>query len=216
MSNIFHKAGLFRRKEDGNATIEFVLLFPAFITLFLMGFESGYYMVRNVMLERGVDIAIRDVRLGNGNVPQFEVLRKRICDEAVMLRDCENSLQIEIQEVAIQPGGIATMQTVARCRNKLDTSANALDDTTYDVGEENSMMIVRVCLLQDPLFPTTGIGAGLGVDNIGNYAMIATSAFVNEPGTRSFAAAPTTGGGSVGGSGSGGQLGDNPSTGGNY
>lgn len=209
MSKFFQKTGLFRRKEDGNATIEFVLLFPAFIMLFLMGFESGYYMVRNVMLERGVDIAIRDVRLGNGNVPQFEVLRKRICDEAVMLRDCENSLQIEIQEVDIAPGGIATMQTVARCRNKMDVNENALGDTTFDVGEENSMMIVRVCVLQDPMFPTTGIGAGLGVDEIGNYAMIATSAFVNEPGSRAFAALPS----SDDDDDDGGQLGNEPSTG---
>ncbi len=210
MSNLFQKVGLFRRKDDGNATIEFVLLFPAFITLFLMGFESGYFMVRNVMLERGVDIAIRDVRLGNGNVPQFEDLRKRICDEAVMLRDCEASLQIEVQEIAIAPGGVATMDTTPRCRNKMDREANALDDTTYDVGDENSMMIVRVCLLQDPLFPTTGIGAGLGVDEVGNYAMIATSAFVNEPGSRAFAAVVTGGGDDDD---DGGQLGDDQSAG---
>lgn len=214
MSSLFQKAGLFRRKEDGSATIEFALLFPAFITLFLMGFESGYFMVRNVMLERGVDIAIRDVRLGNGNVPQFAVLRKRICDEAVMLRDCENSLQIEMQRIVIAPGGVATMQTTPTCRNKLDTDGDPLDDTTYDVGVENSMMIVRVCVLQDPLFPTTGIGAGLGVDDIGNYAMIATAAFVNEPGTRAFAAVNT--GGSGEDEDDGGQLGDEPAAGGNY
>jgi len=31
----------FRRGQDGNATIEFVFLFPAFIFLFLTGFEAG-------------------------------------------------------------------------------------------------------------------------------------------------------------------------------
>ena len=52
----------FRSRQDGSATIEFVILFPGIMTLFLMGFEAGYYMVRNVALERAVDIAIFTAR----------------------------------------------------------------------------------------------------------------------------------------------------------
>jgi Flp pilus assembly pilin Flp len=194
--------GRFRRQESGSATIEFVLLFPVIIALFMMGFESGYYMVRNVMLERAVDIAVRDVRLGNGRVPNFDDLKVNICNNAGLLPDCVNSIQIEMQEVAITPGGTVPMQTDARCVDRMSTD-DSLTGTTYDVGQINSMMIVRVCTLQQPLFPTTSIGAGLGVDIEGNYAMVATSAFVTEPGTRAFAAPLSSGGGSGGGSGSG-------------
>ena len=175
----------FRRQEDGNATIEFVFLFPIIISIFLIGFESGYYMVRNVMLERAVDIAVRDVRLGNGRIPQFDDMKANICNNAGLLPDCKNSIQIEMQEVAITPGGIATMQGDARCVDRQSTE-DSLTGTTYDVGGINSMIIVRVCTLQQPLFPTTSIGAGLGVDSEGNYAMVATTAFVTEPGTRSM------------------------------
>ena len=206
MSSFVRNIRKFRRADGGNATIEFVLLFPVFIFLFLVGFESGYYMVRNVVLERAVDIAVRDIRLGNGRIPQFDDLKANICNNAGILPDCVNSIQIEMQQVDITPGSVASMQTAARCVDKQST-ADSLTGTTYDLGAVNSMMIVRVCSLQQPLFPTTSLGVGMGVDSEGNYAMVTTTAFVNEPGTR--ATAIPTGGGS-GGSGSGGTLGGNP------
>jgi len=52
-----------RRKEDGNATIEFAILFPAFIMIFLSAFESGLLMTRQVLLDRAVDLTVRDIRL---------------------------------------------------------------------------------------------------------------------------------------------------------
>ena len=184
----------FKEKQDGSATIEFVLLFPVFIFLFLTGFEAGYYMVRNVMLERGLDIAVRDVRLGNGRVPTFAALKQRICDEALILPDCVNNMQIEMRPVDIEPDEIAVMNGPARCID-LNSSDDPLTGTTYNVGAVNNMMVVRVCSLAEPLFPSTGIGVGLQVDSFGNYALVATAAFVNEPGNRGMigAGSPTSG-----------------------
>ncbi|MEZ5796378.1 MAG: hypothetical protein R3D63_02055 [Paracoccaceae bacterium] len=42
-------------------------------------------------------------------------------------------------------------------------------------------MIVRVCAVQDPFFPTTGLGLQLKADAEGGYQLIAASVFVNEP-----------------------------------
>ena len=179
----------FRKRQEGTATIEFVILFPAFIFLFLTGFESGYYMVRNVMLERAVDVAVRDVRLGNGKVPGYEHLKAKICNAAGILPDCMNSLQIEMQPIPIEPGSTASVRGPAKCVDRLSTE-NPLTGTTYEVGDQNSMMMVRVCALAQPLFPSTGIGVGMRVDAEGNYALVATSAFVNEPGNRSLAPDP--------------------------
>lgn len=186
MKCLVQKFGLFRRKEDGTATIEFVVLFPLFFSLLLMGLESGFYMVRSVMLERAVDLSVREIRLGNGNIPQFEDLRRDICENAVVLPNCTDSVQVHMERIDIEPGGVDKMRGAFRCITK-NSSANALDDTDYDVGEENSMMVLRVCMMQDPFFPTTGIGAGLGKTTDGRFAIVATSAFVNEPGTRAFA-----------------------------
>ena len=109
MKRVLNKCEWFRKRQDGNATIEFVILFPAFMTLFLTGFEAGFYMVRNVMLERAVDIAVRDVRLGNGNVPAFAALKKRICDEAGIIPDCMRTLQVEMRNIPKGQGGVASV-----------------------------------------------------------------------------------------------------------
>jgi Flp pilus assembly protein TadG len=177
----------FGRREDGNATIEFVFLFPLFMSIFLMGFESGYYMVRNVMLERAVDISVRDIRLGNGKVPQFAAVKEQICENAVIFPNCTDSIHVYMEEVAIAPGAIAAVTGEARCVNRFSTEPQ-FDDTDYNVGQANTMMVVQVCASVSPFFPTTGMGLGLQNDQLGgNMAIVATTAFVNEPGTRALA-----------------------------
>ena len=48
------------------------------------------------------------------------------------------------------------------------------------------MMVVKVCALMKPLFPTTRLGLGMSVDSEGNNAIVAVAAFVNEPGQRAL------------------------------
>ena len=52
---------LFRRNEDGGPTVEFALIFLPFIILPVSGFELGLLMTRHVMMERGIDMAVREV-----------------------------------------------------------------------------------------------------------------------------------------------------------
>ena len=188
MSVLFKRFRNFRKRQEGSASVEFVLLFPVFMFVFLTGFESGFYMVRHVMLERAVDIAVRDVRLGNtqnipGQAPNLATLKQRICDEASIFPNCADAVQVELRPVAIAPNGVDVMTQDILC---IDSSAD--DDvpqtTYYDTGEDNSLMVVRVCALSEPLFPTTRLGAGMAVDAEGNHALISVNAFVNEPNNR--------------------------------
>jgi hypothetical protein len=194
---MLNKLRHFRRAENGNATIEFVLLFPMIMFLFLTGFESGYYMVRNVMVERAVDIAVRDVRLGGTKVPDLISLKKSICANAGILPDCVNSLQIELAPVSMAPGAIAAEAGPIRCIDK-SSNVDPSTATNYSIGNENEMMLVRVCALMEPLFPTTRLGMGMKADSQGNYAIVATAAFVNEPGQRTINDTTTTSGGGSG------------------
>ena len=51
-----------------------------------------------------------------------------------------------------------------------------------DTGTDNEMMLIRACAVFDPIFPMTGLGLKLKKDAFGGgYAIIARSAFVNEP-----------------------------------
>jgi len=184
-----------RKNEDGSGTIEFVVIFPVIMFIFAVAFEAGLYMVRNAMLERAVDVAIRDVRLG-GDVPNIDDLRNGICNEAVILKDCQNSIQIQMTSLDIVPDAMTAEEGPIRCVDKAsDEDSNEFTD--YEVGVENQLMLVKVCAIAQPLFPTTGLGLQMPVDGNDNYAIVATAAFVNEPGQR-IVTPPTTGGGSTG------------------
>jgi hypothetical protein len=53
----------FLKSEDGNVTIEIVVLFPVFFMILVSVIEIGMLMTRNTMLGRGLDVAVRDLRL---------------------------------------------------------------------------------------------------------------------------------------------------------
>ncbi len=182
----------FRRSEDGQATIEFCILFPAFIAIMLSSIEAGIMMVRNVMLERGVDIAVRELRLGDPTPPTYEEFKTAICDNAIIFKDCDDLVQ-----VALQPVSTATwtgLPNQLSCINEETHLAevdpiNPIDDTTFIGGGNNDLMIVQVCGLFDPFFPTTRLGMRMpryDVDPTDDFvsdkfALVVTSAFVNEP-----------------------------------
>jgi Flp pilus assembly protein TadG len=53
------------RNEEGTATMEFVLVIPLIMMIFMASFESGLLMTRSIMLEQSVDMAMRELRLGH-------------------------------------------------------------------------------------------------------------------------------------------------------
>ncbi|MCB2122196.1 MAG: pilus assembly protein, partial [Rhodobacteraceae bacterium] len=78
----------FLRQERGAVTIEFVLWFPLFFGIFLSSVESGMLMLRYVMLERGVDVTVRDLRIGTLKFPSHDDLKREICRNSLILPDC--------------------------------------------------------------------------------------------------------------------------------
>ncbi|NET52160.1 MAG: pilus assembly protein, partial [Merismopedia sp. SIO2A8] len=61
---------------------------PGFLAIFISAYESGLMMVRNVMLERGVDIAVRELRLGTPQPPTFDEFKQSICDASGIIQNC--------------------------------------------------------------------------------------------------------------------------------
>ncbi|WP_296376202.1 TadE/TadG family type IV pilus assembly protein [Yoonia sp.] len=171
----------FRASEDGNVTIEFVLVFPVFMLFFLMTYESGIMSLRHVMLERGVDIAVRDVRIGTIANPTRENLRDRICEVAAIIPDCTNQLELEM--VRRNPRSWTQMSNVIRC---IDRDAEVQPVVQFTNGTSNELLILRVCARFDPVLPTTGLGKAVAESNDnpaakGSYALVTTAAFVIEP-----------------------------------
>jgi hypothetical protein len=159
----------------GNATIEFVILFPFLMYMVLSIAETGALMARSVMLDRGVELAMRDLRLGRSQGITHEQLKVKICDGAFLLGDCLRSVQLELLPLD-------------RADSFLTTSASCIDRTgeiepviTFDPGARNEIMLVRACVVVDPIFPGTGLGAMLPVDASGGVRLTASSAYMNEP-----------------------------------
>ena len=166
----------FRQKEDGSATVEFAILFPAFVTILLSGVELGMITLQHSMLERGLDLAVRDVRLGTGTAPQHDEIKNRVCQYAGLLKNCDSTLRLEMMQVDLRDAVL--WDTSPDC---VDTSAAVQPVRTFVNGQENDMMILRACVKIDPIFPTTGLGKQLAKDGAGQVALVATSAFVQEP-----------------------------------
>ncbi|MBI1219621.1 MAG: pilus assembly protein [Rhodobacteraceae bacterium] len=165
-----------RRSEAGNATVEFVIVFPIFMMIFFQSFEAGWLMVRDTMLERALDLTVRDLRLGHMTDPTNATIRSEICTYTTVIADCNNSVMVELTPV--DTGTWAMPSNAATCVNR---GATVQPVTTVQQGVSDQMMLIRVCAIIDPLFPGTKWGLNLPVDSTGGYALIATTAFVNEP-----------------------------------
>jgi Flp pilus assembly protein TadG len=167
----------FRRREDGAATVEFVIVFPIFMVIFVSVFESGLLMTKMVMLDRALDLTVRQIRLATGSgAITHDAVKEMICANTVIIDDCANSLQVEM--VQINAANWTMPNTTADCVDRESEIAPVLNFTP---GGENSIMFVRACLIVEPMFPNYGLGLILTKDPSGGVRLLANSAFASEP-----------------------------------
>jgi len=163
-------------REDGTATMEFTLMIPAFIMVFMASFESGMLMVRHTMLERAVDLTMRELRLGHLVNPDHDSLKAEICSHTVVIANCA-----EVLKLSLEPVDTTTWALPDSTPTCVDRAAEIQPVTEVHPGTAEEIMLVRVCVVADALFPTTGIGLDLAIDGQGGYGIFIESAFVNEP-----------------------------------
>lgn len=166
----------FRRDERGGSVVEFTIYFPFLFAMFVASADLGIVLLRQVMLERSVDLVMRDVRLGRMTGVTHANLRAAICARTAMLPNCEEALLIEMRPVST-----ANWIGLANSRTCIDRAEEVEPLTTFVGGISNQLMMVRVCGRFDPFFPQTGFGLNLPSDGEGGYALTAASAFVMEP-----------------------------------
>lgn len=165
------------REEDGVASVEFLFAVPILMLIFTASFETGMVMTRSIMLEQSLDMVMRDLRLGHFTAPDSALLKQEICAKTVIFRDCETSLMIELQR--INTTTFAMPATAATC---VDRDEEIQPVTMLQIGQQNDLMLVRACIIQDIMFANVGLGLTILRDNPnGEYAIVAVSAFSNEP-----------------------------------
>ncbi|MFD1160014.1 TadE/TadG family type IV pilus assembly protein [Roseovarius aestuarii] len=170
----------FRRSEDGNASVEFIIIAPLFITLVTMSIELGFVTIRHTMLERGLDIAVRQIRLGTGDPGNHDQIKQVICDNSVgVLLDCDGQLRLEMQPV--DPRAYATLDATPKCVENAHSVDPVDYDTDFTSGTANELMVLRACYRYDPIFPTEVMGSAMTKDDDGKPFIVSTTAFVQEP-----------------------------------
>ncbi|MCU0904037.1 MAG: pilus assembly protein [Tabrizicola sp.] len=173
----------FLKDESGTATIEFLFVFPIVFMIFTAGFESSMYMARYVMMDRGVDIVVRQLRLGTlGNI-SHQTLKRVICRQGMMI-DSMNSC-LDRMRIWMQPITDANLNiNVPRgtCVDRADQlNIGEPPANEYTMGVSNEIMLMRVCFKEWPMFPTTAISVQMPRQSDGSVAMFVTTVFVNEP-----------------------------------
>jgi Flp pilus assembly protein TadG len=165
----------FFRGEQGGGAIELVLVLPIAMTVFVAAMESALYITRSIMLDRAVDMTVRDLRLGGYANPDADLLKTEICNRVSILPRCRRDIRIEMQAVST-----ATWNFPNFAVNCVDREENIVPADVAAPGAENELMMLRVCVSERAMFAGTGIAEGL-VNNHGRYRIVSVAAFVNEP-----------------------------------
>ena len=164
------------RSESGTASLDFAICIPVIMAIFMASIESGMLMTRFILLEQSVDMVMRNLRLGQYPAPTVQLLKDEICRRTIIMEGCESNITIDLQPVSTTAWNFPPRN--AGC---VDRGAEVQPATTFNPGAAHQIMMVRVCVTQDAMFPTTGIGLNLPKDASGGYGLVAISAFVNEP-----------------------------------
>lgn len=168
--------GAFGRHENGGASAEFVVVIPLILGVFMASLESGLIMVRSTLLEQSVDMTMRNLRLGQYPNVDGDLLKSEICSRTIVFPNCEANIMIEMRRISTSTWAIPT--TPVTC---VDREEEAQPVVELQIGQQNDVMLVRVCIVQDLMFPTTGLGLDLPTDASGGIGLIAETAFVTEP-----------------------------------
>lgn len=174
----------FLRDNSGEAAIEFLFVFPIIFLVFTASFESSMFMARYAMFERAVDQTVRQLRLGTFVNPTHQNLKKTICESGMLIASVNTC--IDSMKIWMQPVNTGTFAMTAPPKSCVDKSQPIVTDeppsNEFATGTDNDIMLMRICLKEDPMFPTTAVSVKMPVEADGSYVMLVTTTFVNEPG----------------------------------
>ncbi|GAA6207142.1 hypothetical protein NBRC116601_04350 [Cognatishimia sp. WU-CL00825] len=172
---MLNKLRFFRKSEDGNAAVEFAIMFPVLLVFLMMSVEVGLMTLRHTMLERAMDDTVRWVRLNTGGAPTHEELKARICEYNVV-PDCATNLHLEM--VVRDVRNWTDLPSTFACTDASETIAPMSE---YSFGMDNELVVLRACAKYTPIFPSSKFASALQTDGAGDTSITAMTAFVQEP-----------------------------------
>ncbi|WP_062210328.1 TadE/TadG family type IV pilus assembly protein [Aureimonas sp. AU12] len=164
--------------RSGVTALEFALVAPLFLGLVFSTFEAGWMMTKATLLDRALDVTVRDIRIGGTGAPQTQSeIRDAVCAEALVFLDCAKSLTIEMNPVTTAAD---FPSTAATC---IDRGAAVQPVVNFRAAQRSATVFIRACVVSDPLTPLLGLALHLPKDSRGGYRLESSGAFVAEPST---------------------------------
>lgn len=173
----------FSRCEKATATLEFCIVFPIIMILFIAVFETAMILIRQVMLERSLDNAVRFLRLTNNENVSAGDIRTYICGSTLVLSNCEDVLVVDLRVIDQANYTIPDEESLCVDSDGAINPANEFTSGRGSDGTRNELMLIRVCAEIARIIPFSGFGLNLTRDNNDNVHMTSASVFVNEPET---------------------------------
>ena len=166
-----------RASEEGAVTIPALLWLPLFIMIMTASVELCVLILKQTLLDRGVDLTARILRLGMQPFPtDHDVLKRSICNNIAYIPNCMDRLAVEVFPVD------TTTWTAANGAAPLctDSSSSVALNPVLTGGSSNQMMIMRACLKVDTMTEVDPLAWALVRDAGGQTALVTTTAFVLE------------------------------------
>lgn len=180
MKKLLNQISRFRKGESGVTSTEFIIIAPLFMMMLLNAIELGVINLRQITLESRLDSAMRVVRINTGAGYTHNDIRDMICENAPLLVECKQNLRLEM--VTNDPRHYTELPAQVDCVDRSVPPSEVSDDElNFTLGNSNELVIVRACLLYDPIIPTSGIALTRTADASGRSAHVAVSAFTQEP-----------------------------------
>lgn len=175
IQSIKQKLRNFRRSEDGTVAVAFAFMFPFFVGILLAGVEIGVSSMRHTALERSVDETVRWIRLNTGAAPTHAQLKEVICSRNIV-SECQDNLQLEMVVRDMR-----SWEDLPETLSCVDNGVVVNEMSELSFGQDNEMVILRVCARYKPLFKALFFATPLSIDSNGDAYLKYTSAFVQEP-----------------------------------
>lgn len=164
----------YREQKDGVSAIEFALVAPVFLGILLSLFELSFVMLRSTMVDNAMDVASKEIY--TGDISDRAAFEQLICNHLALYDNCTDVINVEAFEIA-SFSDIPSSE--AEC---IDTGDENFSPTTeFSTGNSSSIMFVRICMTTPIITPGLGFGASLPKLNDGNYGIVASTVFSNEP-----------------------------------
>jgi len=182
----------FRRDEKGGTpTVEFVILFPIYIYMMCSAWEVGMFLFRQIMLERGLDMTVRELRINDyedkwGTTAEFAEIKSGICANTPSIKNCDSLLSLATDDIDnLRNPQWGLVEEGALCADRKKAAPDRFGNPRWNTGGENHVVVISACWFYDPMFSSFGIASEAPIkaasDFGGGVAVTAISAFAIEP-----------------------------------